>query len=440
MNHPKNHPNFLPPRSAWALALMLTGLYTVNFLDKVVLGMVAVPLMAELHLSPAEYGVVAGSFFWLFSVSTIIVGFASNRVSVRWLLLAMGVSWALIQVPQALATSAAAILLCRVILGAAEGPAFATSVHAICQWFPNQKRSLPISILSQGAALGLLLAGLLIPLVTHKWGWRMNFFILCGVGMIWSIAWFFMSRLGERYNATSSDEPTAAAQQANHAAARLPYRTILTDPSVLSIALLGFSAYWVLGQNMTWLPSYLEKGLGFSGIDAGRWFAVVIGVASPINIGLAWLSERMLARGASSRVARAQLLSMAVIAAGVLFIALSMLNLPPVAKTLLFALAGALPTLCFPLAPALLAEVVPDSQRGAIVAIYTAFASLGAAIAPAVMGRMVQNAGHANSHAYENGFVIGAVLLLLAALAALRWLHPERSNRTLSSRIVTASA
>jgi len=433
-----NHPNYLPPRSAWALALMLTGLYTVNFLDKVVLGMVAVPLMAELHLSPAEYGVVAGSFFWLFSVSTIIVGFASNRVSARWLLLAMGVSWALIQVPQALATTAAGILLCRVILGAAEGPAFATSVHAICQWFPNQKRSLPISILSQGAALGLLLAGLLIPLVTQKWGWRMNFFILCGVGLAWSTAWCFMSRIGAQYNADSQKKSVAA--QEKRSAARLPYRTILTDPSVLSIALLGFSAYWVLGQNMTWLPSYLEKGLGFDGIDAGRWFAVVIGVASPVNIGLTWLSERMMARGKSSRFARAQLLATVVVAAGVLFIALSMLNLPPVAKTLLFALAGALPTLCFPLAPALLAEVVPDSQRGAIVAIYTAVASLGAAIAPAVMGRIVQGAGHANSHAYENGFVIGAMLLLVAALAAWRWLHPERSNRTLSSRVVAASA
>ncbi|WP_109481232.1 MFS transporter [Paraburkholderia sp. C35] len=435
-----NHSTALPPRAAWTLALMLTGLYTVNFLDKVVLGMVAVPLMADLHLSPAQFGVVAGSFFWLFSISTIVVGFASNRVSARWLLLAMGVSWAVIQVPQALATSAMGILVCRVILGAAEGPAFSTSVHAICKWFPDHKRSLPIAVVSQGAALGLLLAGLLIPLVTRTWGWRMNFFALCGIGFVWSIAWLYMSRDRNPQAAASEAGTTDESRRDSNTPARLPYRTILTDPSILSIFLLGFAAYWMLGQNLTWLPSYLEKGLGFDGIAAGRWFAVVIGVASPLNIGLSWLSERMLARGASTRFARAQLLSMMAMMAGALFVAVAVLDLPPIGKTLLFALAGALPTLCFPLAPALLAEGGPESQRGAIVAIYTAVASLGAAIAPAIMGRIVQNAGPASSHAFENGFLIGAALLFVAALAALRWLHPARSNRMLSARIVPVSA
>ncbi len=49
--------------------------------------------------------------------------------------------------------------------------------------------------------------------------------------------------------------------------------------------------------------------------------------------------------------------------------------------------------MCFTLAPALLAEVVPEVQRGAFVAIHTALASLGAAAAPIVMGRIVQMYG-----------------------------------------------
>lgn len=424
------------PRKAWAMTLMLTGLSTVNFLDKVVLGLVAVPLMAELHLSAAQFGLVAGSFFWLFSVSIVLVGFLSNRVPTRWILLVMGVSWALIQIPQALAVSAGAILICRVILGAAEGPSFPISVHAICKWFPDHKRSLPISIVSQGAVLGLLLAGLLIPLVTQKWGWRMNFYLLCGIGFVWSAIWLFICR---------HDMPGAHASSQNvsadkASAARLPYRTILTDPSIVSVFMLGFASYWMLGQNMTWLPSYLEKGLGFNGVDAGRWFAVVIGMASPVNVGLSWLSQRMLARGSTTRRARAQMVCFMSMAGGALFIAMTFSALPPVPRVLLFALAGALPTVCFSLAPALLAEVVPESQRGAIVAIHTALASLGAAIAPAVMGRILQNAGNASAHSYEQGFLIAAGLLIAASLAGLRWLHPERSNRVLGRRLAPMSA
>ena len=63
---------------------------------------------------------------------------------------------------------------------------------------------------------------------------------------------------------------------------------------MLSVFLLGFTAYWMLGQNLMWLPAYLEKGLGFPSIDAGRWFALVIATTAPVNIGLSWLSQRMM--------------------------------------------------------------------------------------------------------------------------------------------------
>lgn len=430
------------PKSAWTLALLLTGLATINFLDKVVFGMVAVPLMAEMHLSAAQFGFVAGSFFWLFSTSTIVIGFLSNRVPTRVLLLAMSVCWAAVQVPQALATNVMALLVCRVILGAAEGPSFPVSVHALYKWFPNHKRSLPVAIINQGAVLGLLLAGLLIPLITHKWGWRMNFFILGAVGTVWSGIWLYFGREGN----LGAQQSRYAACHAGAASGfptrpeRLPYRKILTDRSVLSVFLLGFAAYWMLGQNLAWLPTYLEKGLGFSNIDAGRGFAAVIGVAAPVNVGLSWVSQQMLERGASTRQARAQLVCVTVLVGGAMLLALPMLHLAAIHKAALFAIACALPTLCFTLAPAMLGEVVPDGQRGAIVGIHTALASLGAAIAPTVMGRIVQANGSGIGHVYELGFATGAVLLLVAALVGLRWLHPERSHRTLNRPAAAAAA
>jgi MFS family permease len=429
------------PRSAWTLALLLTGLATINFLDKVVFGMVAVPLTAEMHLSPAQFGFVAGSFFWLFSTSTIVIGFLSNRVPTRVLLLAMSLCWAVVQVPQALATSVTALLVCRVILGAAEGPSFPVSVHALYKWFPNHKRSLPVAIINQGAALGLLLAGLLIPLITHKWGWRMNFFILCGVGAVWSALWLYFGREGNLGAEQHNGHTSRGIHSASGMPDRLPYRKILTDRSVVSVFLLGFAAYWMLGQNLAWLPTYLEKGLGFSNIDAGRWFAVAIGVAAPINIGLSWLSQRLLERGATTQQARSRLVCLTVFAGGAMLVALPVLPLTAIGKASLLAFACALPTLCFTLAPALLAEVVPDSQRGAVVGIHTAVASLGAAIAPVVMGRIVQaNGGGGTSHVYEVGFAVGALLLISVALIGLRWLHPVRSHHALRGNATPAPA
>lgn len=429
-----SHPPY-QPKSAWSITLLLTALSTINFLDKIVLGMVAVPLMADMQLSPAQFGFVAGSFFWLFSISTILIGFLSNRIETRWILLAMGASWSVLQLPQAYTTSLFALLVCRVILGAAEGPAFPTSVHALFKWFPDQKRNLPVAVMNQGAVLGLMLAGLAIPAITHRWGWRSNFFVLAAIGALWCVLWLAFGREG-----TLDETRRSSREAAANNAARLPYRRILTDASVVSVFLLGFVAYWLLGPTITWLPTYLEKGLGFSSIVSGRCFALVIAFAAPVNIGMSALSQRMLKRGASTRVARARLTSFTMIAGALLFIALAAFDLTPVQKVLCYAAGGALCTFCLSIGPAMLAEMVPLAQRGAVVAINTAVASLGAAIGPAVIGRLVQTYAATGAHAYETGICVTAALLIVAALVALRWLHPERSLRTLNQAAAPLTA
>ncbi|MFL9991809.1 MFS transporter [Paraburkholderia sediminicola] len=423
------------PLAAWSIALLLTGLSLINFLDKIVLGMVAVPLMAEFNLSPAAFGVIAGSFFWLFSVSAVAGGFLANRISTRWILLAMAVTWSLLQVPLAFAAGVLPILSCRVILGAMEGPAAPVSVHAVFKWFPNHKRSLPVAVINQGAALGVIVAGLVIPLVTRGWGWRMNFLLLAAIGAIWSVLWLCFGREGQLQEAAASyPGVTSADGHATAKPARLPYRTILSSPYVLLVFLLGFAAYWTLGLVLTWLPAYLEKGLGFNGITAGRLFAMVVLCSTPTTIGLCWLSQRLLTNGASTRKARVQLINFCFVLSGALFLALVAFDLTPMQKVLLFTFASAPPAVCFALASPILAELVPAGQRGAIFAIHTALSSLAGVIAPAVMGRLLQAHGTADAHGYETGFLIGAVVLIASALASLCFLHPERASQVRRTR------
>jgi MFS family permease len=431
------------------MTILLTGLALINFLDKVVIGIVAVPMTKDLGLSHAQYGLIAGAFFWLFSISTILVGFISNRVPTRWTLLAMGIAWAVLQIPQAIATSVMALLVCRLLLGAAEGPFMPTTVHALYKWFPDRKRNLPVSIVSQGAGLGLLVAGLLIPLITARYGWRMNFLLLGAVGAVWSVLWLCFGREGNLDLKAAGAQGTHGAhgphgahgiQSAKDAQAqRRPLRKTLTDPSVICVFLLGFAAYWSLSQLFTWLPTYLEKGLGYPNVQAGRWFAVVIIAATPINLGLSWFSQTMLERGVSSRIARVKLISCAFLVSGVIYTLPLLLDLSNLQKVLLMAVGAALPTVCFSIAPALLAEVVPDYQRGAALAFYTALGSLGGAISPALMGAIVQR-GSSLATACEQGFATCAILVAAAALFALRWLHPDRSRRVLATPAASAQS
>src|SRR5271163_4516323 len=123
------------PKGAWTVASLLFLYMMVNFADKAVVGLAAVPIMREMGLSPKEYGALGSSFFLLFSLSGILIGFLANRRPTRWITM---------------------LLICRVALGAGEGPAAAVAHHAVYKWFPDAKRTMPTAILSQGAAIGVI--------------------------------------------------------------------------------------------------------------------------------------------------------------------------------------------------------------------------------------------------------------------------------------------
>src|SRR5436190_2378329 len=59
--------------SGWVMILLLLALGAINYADKAVLGLAAVPIIKDLHLSPTQYGLVSGSLFWLYALSSLLV-------------------------------------------------------------------------------------------------------------------------------------------------------------------------------------------------------------------------------------------------------------------------------------------------------------------------------------------------------------------------------
>ncbi|MCP1625101.1 MFS transporter [Pseudomonas nitroreducens] len=416
------------PRQAWTVAFLLAAMMLVNFLDKVVTGLVAVPMMKELNLTPAEFGLVGGSLHWLFSLSAVVGGFLANRRSTRWMLLGMGAFWALVQLPMLYATSLWTLVACRVLLGVGEGPASPVATHALYKWFPDERRSLPVALLHSGSAMGLLIAGLMIPWISTHYGWRSNFAILAILGAVWCAAWFFFGqegRLGEVRQGRSGGE-------------RLPYRRLLGDSTVLANYFCHFAANWSLALTLTWVPAYLESGLGLSGMNAGRLFGLFVLVTMPLSLFMAWLSQRMLRAGVSSRVARGVFVSVCLLASGVLSISL-LADLPVALRMTYMTLSGGLALVMYSVGPEMLAEVTPTAQRGSILAIGNAFSSLAGLSAPIVTGFLVQRSGGLDGSGYAHGFAVSGVLLVVAGLVGLGWLRPQRSRAQLSGELAAAS-
>ena len=55
---------------AWIVVILVFLFMLINFADKAVIGLVSVPIMQELGLSHARFGMLGSAFFLLFSLST----------------------------------------------------------------------------------------------------------------------------------------------------------------------------------------------------------------------------------------------------------------------------------------------------------------------------------------------------------------------------------
>src|SRR5947207_11494398 len=282
------------PEGAWKMTFLLFLFMLVNFADKIVVGLAGVPIMTELKLEPEQFGLLGSSFFFLFSIAAIVVGFIVNRIATRWVLLVLAVVWALAQVPMVGTVGFTTLLICRVILGAGEGPAFSVAAHAVYKWFPHEKRTPPTASLSQGSAFGVLLAVPALNWVIVNYSWHYAFGALGVVSLMWVVAWLILGKEG----------PLVQTATMASADPRVPYFQLLTSRTFIGCRAATFGAYWALSLGLTWFTPFIVKGLGFSQKDAG-WISILPWVfGATVVLLTGWISQVMMARGVSTRGAR----------------------------------------------------------------------------------------------------------------------------------------
>jgi MFS transporter, ACS family, D-galactonate transporter len=404
------------PKGSWLIVALLFLFMLINFVDKAVIGLAAVPMMKELNLSPSQFGLVGSSFFLLFSLSAVVTGFVVNRVQTRWVLLVMSLAWALTQFPMVGTVGFATVLACRIALGAGEGPAYPVALHATYKWFPNELRTLPTAIVSQGAGVGLMVALPVLNWVIINYSWHWAFAALGIVGLAWTGAWLLLGREG---SIVGSAAPTATATPD-----RISYARLLCSPTVLSSWCAFFGAYWGLSLAISWQAAFLIKGLGFAQGSVGLLSALPPGISVVVVIAAGWYSQHLLARGVSSRMARGVFGGACVGLGGIAL--LIMPHMPTIPLKIAMTTIGiSLPSVIYVFSHAVASEVAPVAQRGALLSIGNAVGTSAGLLAPYIMGSVIETAATPLDGFYT-GYVICGIIMLIGGIIGMALMHPER--------------
>ena len=405
------------PRGAWSITALLFLFMVVNFADKVVVGLAAVPITQELNLTATQFGRLGSAFFLLFSISAVVIGFVVNRVPARWVIFALALVWALAQFPMLGAVGFITLAGCRVLLGAGEGPAASVALHGMYKWFPDAKRTLPTAILSQGSAIGVVIAIPALNWVIVHYSWHWAFGALGVAGLLWCLLWFVFGREGPLV-----DETTEAGTAVLHR----PYSRLLFCPTYIGCCVALFGAYWSLSLGLTWFTSFIVKGLGIPQATAG-WVSILPWLAGAfVVLATGWLSQRLVAAGVSTRLARGVLGSAPMVAGALLLLLLPWVD-NTVGRIALLVVGTSLTGAIYVVCPPMIGEFVPIGQRGAMLAISGAVYSLAGVLAPAINGGII-DAAATPLQGYLNGFQITALVQLAGGIVGLLLLWPANER------------
>ncbi|MCR5978031.1 MFS transporter [Gordonia jinghuaiqii] len=456
-------------RRAWVVTGMLVLFQIIAFADKAVLGLVSADAMAELGLTAAEFGFIGSAFFFLYAIVSVITGFLASKFSVKWILFAMGITWAVLQFPMLLGGGAAILLLTRIVLGGAEGPATAMSLTSTQTWFSPTRRALPSNLVAAGSTLGPVFAAPLLAWVIAVWGWRWAFGVLGIIGLVWVIAWWaigadgpYRDRRGQSTQVADGSGPDEAsggedgATPAASTAAVDEQKPVVIWRALLSVAFLaavigGASNFWVQGFLTTWLPQYLGTVVGLDLGQVGMMTTVPWVVGALVLLGLGAIGQRLLRNGRTAHIAIAVPFGCAAVLAGICFIAIRMAS-GPTAVVLLCVAAGC--SLAYPMTASAIGYAVGARQRPIMMATLGGVASFGAVISPSLVGWLMTKAGYVTppkgekptaemaermADGVHQAFTITGILLLVGGALCIAFLRPERLGATLQKRYVKES-
>jgi MFS family permease len=274
----------IPQRRASLVLAVLLLAYIFNFLDRQILGILATPIKASLHLTDAQFGALGGTAFaLLYSLLGIPLALLADRTSRSAVIAAALAVWSGFTALCGTATGFWQLFLYRVGVGVGEAGGVAPSYALIADYFPTERRARALAIFSLGIPIGLG-GGAFIGAHLAAWfGWRAAFIIMGVAGVLLAPILRWVVKDAPRTLPISASAPLGSV-----------FPMLARKPAFWLLA-FGASASSLCGYGLAlWTPSILMRSFDLDLLEAGNFMAtlVIIGGCAGVFAG-GWFADRL---------------------------------------------------------------------------------------------------------------------------------------------------
>lgn len=283
--------------AAYTVVALCFAAVLISYLDRTNISVASIAMKDQFGWDETTKGLVLSSFFVGYLILQVASGTLANRYGGKIVLGVAVVWWSLFTMatPPAASVSLGTLVAARIALGLGEAAVFPASINMMGRWVPPAARSRAVALFTSGLSLGTLVSLPVTGWLVRAYGWPTPFYLFGALGLVWAIPWF--TRVGSGRSPEVEPERPPAERA-------IPWRAIVTRPSVWAIVVSHFCNNWALYVLLAWLPSYFKATFGVGIANAGL-LAAAPWLTSFLAANLAGvLADRMLAAGRSPTFVR----------------------------------------------------------------------------------------------------------------------------------------
>jgi predicted MFS family arabinose efflux permease len=174
------------PGRTLMMALLVVA-YTLNFVDRQIIGILAEPIKGDLGLTDAELGWMGGTAFALFyTLLAIPIAMLADRRN-RSTIIAIGLTlWSAATALCGVAQNFWQLFLARMGVGIGEAGGVAPSYGLISDFYPREKRARALAFFSLGIPFGSAIGVLFGGLIAARVDWRFAFIAIGIAGVLFA--------------------------------------------------------------------------------------------------------------------------------------------------------------------------------------------------------------------------------------------------------------
>ncbi|MBX6351979.1 MAG: MFS transporter [Thermoflavifilum sp.] len=404
-------------RVRWTIALILFIGVLINYFDRTNMSVATSPIMHEFHLTKGQMGIVMSAFAWSYALMQIPVGALLDKIGVKWLMRVGTLIWAAATFMTAAVSGLGLIILARILLGAAEAPAFPGASKATGYWFPVRERGIATSAFDAAAKFSNVIGAPIVAWAVTQWGWRGGFWLTGILTLIYSLIYWIWYRDPAEHPRLSEEEKRYIEEGGAQPEGEAPggwWRNLaylLGQRKVWGLT-IGFAAYgYTFYLLLNWLPGYLEDQMHMGVLKTGAYVAIpwLVATVTDFVIG-GWLVDTLVRRGFNQSKVRKTLIVIGMVM-GLFVAGAAFTNNPNVAIVFISIALGGL-AFAAPIGWSIPALIAPKGTVGTVGSIMNFFNNLMGIAAPIITGYIAGGTG-----SFAAGFIVAAVVLLIGILS-----------------------